>query len=206
MTAKGVCFDLGGVLVRICSNWRHAATVAGANCPATDTTGFDDRPEFWSFQNGDLPETQYLEFLTNHLKASDSDQARVVHNAILLEPYPGTKELVFELKARGVPTGCVSNTNSIHWNEMVEGDGFPAIKNLDFKVGSHIAKASKPSPAIYNTFERLSGLTGPEILYFDDVERYVHAAIELGWNAVLIDPSGDTTAQMRHSLETFGLL
>lgn len=206
MTARGVCFDLGGVLVRICSNWRHAATVAGVDCPATDTSGFDDRPEFWGFQNGDLAEASYLEFLAGHLETQDMHQARFVHNAILLEPYPGTEELVFELKNRGVPTGCVSNTNSIHWHEMVEGDGFPAIKSLDHKVGSHIAKASKPGPDIYRIFERVSDLSASEIVYFDDVERYVNAASALGWNAVLIDPNGDTAAQMRQSLVTFGLL
>ena len=206
MSIKAVCFDLGGVLVRICSNWPQALAACDINGAGIDFASFDDRPEFTLFQAGQLSESDYLTFLSTHLEGLGLSEALRVHNAILIEPYPDTLPLVQELETRGIITGCLSNTNSIHWREMVEGHCFPAVAGLQVKIASHIAKCSKPNPLIYQAFEQATLLDPHEILNFDDVQTYVDSAKSAGWSATKIDPTQDTAPQMRESLETFGLL
>jgi len=206
MSIKAVCFDLGGVLVRICSNWQQAITLAGVVAPEIGTNGFDERPEFSQYQAGELTDHDYLAFLADHLGGVSMDQARQAHTAILVEPYADTLQLVKDLEATGVMTGCLSNTNSLHWRQMFETDQFPAVARLQKKIASHIVKTSKPSPHIYRVFEEASGLDPHEILNFDDAQHYVDAAKRAGWQAVRIDPKGETAVQMRESMVTFGLL
>jgi FMN phosphatase YigB (HAD superfamily) len=45
-----------------------------------------------------------------------------------------------------------------------------------------------------------TGFSGSELVFFDDTPVNVSAAIELGWQAFVIDPFGDPVQQMRELL------
>lgn len=202
-----VCFDLGGVLVQIRPTWQQAVDSCGLSAEI-DEHLLDDQPEFRQYQLGSIDDDTYLTAISKMLFGKDTEveMAKQVHNAILVGPYPGTFDLVKEIQELGIDTGCLSNTNSIHWKKLNDPAFTPAIARLHHKLGSQIEHVAKPDPEIFRRFEHLSGVKKDEIVYFEDTDRYVEAAKSLGWTAHKIDPSKSTVSQMRTFLKTFDLL
>lgn len=203
-----VCFDLGGVLVRINSTWAAAARHAGVQpaCEAERLAELGGFAAFEAFQAGALDEDAYLEALRDHLELRDADHALQVHESILDVAYPETETLVSQLHASGVQTACLSNTNSIHWRRMAYSGEFPAIASLQHKFASQDLRLAKPDPQIYRALERAVGSEPDRIVYFEDGQANVEGALECGWRAFLIDPHGNPAAQMREHLGTLGVL
>lgn len=195
---RAVCFDLGGVLIRIHHEWAGAIVAAGLSCER-DLGPLGGFAEFDGYQAGTVDEGDYLRALAAHLTIAPK-RAMDVHMAILRKEYEGVGELVEQLCASGIVCGCLSNTNASHWATFFDGNRYSFGPQLTVRVGSHIERANKPSPAIYDAFERESGLAPHEIAYFDDGPLNVAAAAKRGWSAHLIDPAGDTAAQMRDLL------
>lgn len=202
---KVVCFDLGGVLVRITLDMARAAADAGVGIDHSNPGSFLDFAPFLDFQAGRLASEPYAIELAKWLGCAPSESL-MVHNHILLDSYPGTHELVCGVGQLGMLTACLSNTNEPHWIEMRQTDRFPNVRDLALGVASHEVRLEKPHAEIYERFrtlasERLGDEVDPaEILFFDDTLPNVRAAQSLGWNAVHIDPTGDTAAQMLSSL------
>jgi FMN phosphatase YigB (HAD superfamily) len=67
-------------------------------------------------------------------------------------------------------------------------------------------KFIKPAPDIYRAFEKATGRSGSQILFFDDLAENVAAAKSLGWHAERIDPTAPTDAQLRRHLAAYGVL
>lgn len=204
---KMVVFDLGGVMVRIAKTWGEAAATAGypgmvnghADFPLSGFTGFEP------FQAGVHSEEEFLDDLRSWLGVPSSEVALAIHQGILIEPYPGTLELVQSLHHLGIGTGCLSNTNAPHWHRMSDHAQFPAIASLKVPGLSHEMRAEKPNPDIYHAFESISGVNGRDIVFFDDLMANVEGAKACGWRAHRIDPSGDTADQMRLHLSEYGI-
>ena len=207
MGGTSVCFDLGGVLVRIRGTWRLAAAKAGVEpqCPSGRLEELGGFAAFEAFQGGELTLETYLPSLAAHLGLKGVEEARRVHHAILAEPYPGTEELIAELHAHDVRTLCLSNTNAPHWDRMC-GPEFPGIAALRHKFASHELKLQKPDLAIYEALERAAGLAPHEVVFFEDGPANIQGARARGWRAHLIDPHGDPAAQMREHLCREGVL
>ncbi len=195
---RAVCFDLGGVLIQIHHSWEGAlhAVGVGATNPVGPLGGF---PEFDEYQNGDIGLDQYATALGDYLGVGSDDAVRV-HMAILRDEYPGVTSLVRELHSEGVVCGCLSNTSAMHWTTFFDGVRYGFGPLLGVRIGSHIERASKPSPAVYEAFEAASLVSPQEIVYFDDGAANVAAALGRGWQAHAIDPLADTAAQMRYVL------
>lgn len=203
-----VCFDVGGVLIRITQLWHEAAAYAGvAIRPDFDPSLLlTDAPTFDPYQTGELDDDAYLASLAEYLGAGSAEEALAVHNHILIEPYPGIEALILELNQAGLATACLSNTNEPHWIEMNSSGRFPANEALWLRMASHEVRIQKPDPAIFRLFEQASGFHGDEIAFFDDTAPNVAVAKELGWHAFQVDPKGDTAAQMRGNLNNLGVL
>lgn len=181
---RWVVFDLGGVLFRIHHGWREAAESNGLVRPDLDF-GIFSSPEFSGYQNGDMTDAEYLPMLATAMQVSAS-QALTLHQAILKEPYRGSLELILELKERGFKTACLSNTNSLHWDKLMNFSYFPAMEHLDLRLASFEVKMSKPSESIFRKFEEQSGGEPHEIVFFDDLNENVEAAQQCGWRAHLV--------------------
>ncbi len=200
---RGVCFDIGGVMIRICHTWNAAlAQVAlTPSKPLADALPLGGFLAFDAFQDGAVTFDEYAAQLGDFL-GIELEQAKIAHNAILKEMYPGTLEIVRELQSAGLVTGCLSNTNTPHWETMHSGK-FPNIHELKVRLASQEVGVSKPEERFYRMFEEQSGLAPDEILYFEDTLVNVEAGLACGWNAVQIDPAQDTAGQMR---QVFGAL
>ena len=215
-----ICFDLGGVLIRICRSWQEAVQRAGVSMVGQNDTAHRLASAASSYGEGDwnqlhqyyetgrCDETQFFDRVAKQTGLT-IDQARAVLTAWLFEPYPGVVELVKSLanSPHHPPTACLSNTNTFHWSMMTtEGTTRLPLECLAYRYTSFEIGASKPDTAIYEHVERASGVEPDRILFFDDHPPNVESAINRGWKVHQIDHRGDTAQQMQSVLSQYGLI
>ncbi len=209
-TIKLVCFDLGGVMIRICRTWNEGCKAAGVtikNAVSSEDLIVRRLKAHHLHQIGQLNDTAFFKQLA---EATDNiytpDEARLIHDAWLLGEYPGMNRIAEQLLASpSIQTGVLSNTNHRHWDAMFGPDNtpsaaFPTPGRFQHVHASHLLGLAKPDPAIYRRFEKLTGFSGAQIMFFDDLEDNVQSALAQGWQARLIDHSGDVAAQVRSHL------
>lgn len=207
--AQIVVFDWGGVILRIVRSFEEACLRAGLPVhPEALADSLRDRRAALAheFQKGAIGEEEFYYQIAQCTsgKYSAEDFQRI-HDAWLIAEYPGVADLINDIHAAGhATTGLLSNTNHRHWvRHLPRGNqpgDFPTIGLLKHKHASHLMGLAKPDIAIYRRFEELSGLSGSEILFFDDLPENVAAAREAGWQSVQVDHTGDTAGQMRLEL------
>ncbi|HET9932453.1 MAG TPA: HAD-IA family hydrolase [Polyangiaceae bacterium] len=216
---KLVCFDLGGVLVRICRSFGEACRAAGLDVRASIEGRVAQRIRYefsQRFNTGKLDELSWANELSGALDGLyTADELRRVHRAWTLGEYEGAHELVHELDSIGVATACLSNTDQSHWTRLVHHDGtsalpgepeYPSVLRLHHRHASHLFGFAKPNAEIYRAFEAATALRGPEILFFDDLPENVRGARDIGWRAERIDPYNETVPQLRRWLRHHGVL
>lgn len=210
-----VCFDWGGVILRICRSFAEGVEAAGLDQRAgPDHPSSADHPELYTvrkgisadYQVGKIDDTAFCDAISRSMNGLYSPaEIALIHDAWLLGEYDGAAELVAELHDAGrAATAMLSNTNERHWARR-ERD-FPTASTLHHQHASHLLGLVKPDPAIYHAFARETGLAPREILFFDDLEANITAARDAGWQAEHIDHTGDTASQMRQHLTNRGLL
>lgn len=197
-------FDLGGVLVRVHLDWGAALRRAGFRHLSEAFLGQTVLacPWFQQHEVGELSDDEYLAHLARFLGLAPSD-ALAVHQGILGEELPGVEPILRELRARGVPTACLSNTNALHWMVLGEDSPYPSVRLLDRRFGSHRVGARKPSPEAYAAVEE--AFPRHRFAFFDDSSANVRAAQERGWLAWTVDPN-EAAQTIRRGLEAIGLL
>ncbi len=206
MSVRVVCFDLGGVVVRICRSFDEAVLTAGVPLRALpkDPSFHRRRHEL-----AELHQTGAMLAKEFHSELSAAvgglyDEAEIarVHAAIIRGEYAGITETILAIGAAGLRTACLSNTNDAHWEALLR---LPSLQALDARHASHLWGLSKPGEAIYRRFERELSAEGRSILFFDDLPENVETALSLGWDAVQIDHTGDTASQVRDALRSRGI-
>lgn len=204
-----VCFDLGGVIIRIQRTWVDTCRAVGLDV----RDGVHDealvmaaRSVAEAFGTGAIAEDRWGEEMTAAFRGLYSREELVrIHEGWILDEYPGVVDVISTLnRVDGLVTACLSNTNARHWRLMHER--YPAFNLIQHRHASHLFGAAKPDRTIYRAFERAMECSGPSILFFDDLKENVEAARALGWQAELIDPDGDTAGQIRDALKTRALV
>lgn len=201
---KLVCFDLGGVLVKVAANWNEALAQAGVSAeriPA-ETVGLSEVAGFDEYQAGTWTEDAYLTSLADRFGLS-AVEALSAHQSILVGEYDGALEVVNELNQLGIRTSCLSNTNDLHWQRLLDAAYHPAVVALGQPLASHELGLAKPDPQIYRAAEAALGGTP---VFFDDNLANVEAARSVGWKAYQTDPKGDPPALIRQVLIELGYL
>lgn len=214
-----VCFDLGGVLVRI---WRtipdicRAAGLALHDGWNSETARRAHEELNHLYTVGAIDHPTWAERLSHALgNAYSPSELDRLHHAVTRTEYEGVGALVDELHARAIPTACLSNTTHGHWVRLVHRDGerglpgnpeYPTVHKLRAHHASHLLGLAKPDPAIYRAFERACGFSGSQILFFDDLPDNVDTARRLGWRAQQVDHEVETEPQLRRALTAEGLL
>lgn len=211
-----VCFDWGGVILRICRSWREACDRAGLPFHehiATPDLTHQRRGLAHRYQIGAIGEAEFFDAVAEATAgAYSAREVEVIHDTWLIEEYPGVSEVIAELARVGrAATGLLSNTNARHWARHLptpEGSppDFPTIGVLEHRHASHLLGHAKPDRDIYAAFEARTGFSGGSILFFDDLEENIDAARAHGWRTFRVDHEGDTAAQIRGELERRGLV
>ncbi|MBL1218433.1 MAG: HAD family hydrolase [Planctomycetes bacterium] len=204
-----VCFDLGGVIIRIHYTWEDTCKSVGlavrkeAHEPKRLAA---TRSVTEAFATGRLEEDLWAREMVSALDGLYSaEEVERIHEGWLRDQYPGIDDVVSILnETKGVCTACLSNTNPRHWRMMKER--YPAVRMLQHRHASHLMGYAKPDTGIYEAFETAMQCDGPSILFFDDLEDNVAAARSRGWHAHQIDPAGDPADQVRTCLASYGLM
>lgn len=202
---KIVVFDLGHVVLPVAHHWQEAANEAGVACrPGSDP--LDRCPGFLAYQRGDIPAQEYLSLLAEFLQLQNLEEAKEVHGGILQHEFDGMPQLLDELEKAGVATACLSNTNELHWERILDSNRYPCIARLGTKLASHELRLEKPDPAIYLRAEHLLNAAADQIIFFDDNQANVEAATALGWTAQLIPHGTHPPEEMARFLIKLGVL
>ena len=205
-----VVFDLGRVLVRICDGWQHACEVAGVGGVrgrlSDDAYGVV-HAALCAHEVGETSLPEFARVAGPHLGLTPDDFVRM-HGVYTRGLYDGAAELLDDLRAAGVATACLSNTNANHWRIMSDaaGHSFVPFEKFDHAFASHLLRLRKPDDAIYAHVERATGAEPGRIVFFDDVEENVAPAARRGWRAHRITLDADPIRQAREHLRRHGVL
>ncbi|HYD02104.1 MAG TPA: HAD-IA family hydrolase [Phycisphaerales bacterium] len=215
MPPRIIVFDLGGVVVRICRSWKEACD--RCSLPYHDTV---TNPAFVAERKAirashEIGRMTDEEFYTRIAATTGGhytpQQVRDIHHNWTIDEYPGVTKLVDDLHDRGLATGVLSNTNAHHWRlltEQPQAGGpapYPTVHRVHHLHASHLLGLAKPHRAIYEAFGSRAGYAPHDILFFDDLAENITGAQDAGWDAVQIDHTGDTAAQMRLHLRLRGV-
>lgn len=178
-------FDIGGVLIEIeqARIFDELAKHSGLPADAVRSTLLQ-QSHFWD----PFIENEYLPHQVTHEVNSalgtrlTEEQVVTAFNAELGAAIRSTTDLIPDVRRR-TKVGCLSNTNSIHWDYMLRTYDF--MGQFDRRFASQILGSAKPSPIIYERVQEHLVVAPRQILFFDDREENVEAACSKGWNARL---------------------
>jgi glucose-1-phosphatase len=215
MAIRVVCFDLGGVLVKICRSIDEAAARVGLSGPEAQRWQSGDlvsrrNDVVRRYHRGELQcEAYYAELAAASADHYTAAQVRDIHDLWLWGEYPGVDHLVAQLnQVPHLTTACLSNTAHAHWQQMTESQKarYPSVNQLRVKLASHLMRMVKPDAEIYVQAAKQLSVAPAEILFFDDLAENVAAARAAGLCAEQVDHLGDTASQIAAHLQRAGIL
>lgn len=177
MAVKAVLFDIGGVLLTH-GEWDYRREVAqrlGLGEMLPDE--YNVRME--ALQRGEIDECEVWAAIAGRPVAlTEFDDAWERY----YRPQPAMFDLARELRALGLKTAILSNTQASHvgcLRRMDMFDGFDPV------VLSCEAGRRKPEPEAFRLVLDGLGLAANEVLFIDDVAPYVEAALQVGLKGVV---------------------
>lgn len=202
-----VCFDLGGVLIRVVRGWDEACRIAGLPVHAlfdSDMRAVLDEASY-AMEVGELTPDEFLATICEHSDYT-RHEAESVFDAWLIETYQGIGPFLEGLRRIGAGMALLSNTNARHWGTIADpASAFAPVLTAPHRFVSHEIGTRKPDDAAFAEVERRTGVAPGRILFFDDSKENVNAASLAGWCVERIDPARDTVAQMTHHLQHYGV-
>lgn len=204
-TPSLIVFDLGNVLVRIARGWAHAFELAGISdftFPADPATLKSIHELVVATETGQLTSDQFCSRVSTLLNYPAPNIRRAL-DAYNIAPFPGSEQLLLDLRDAHIPTACLSNTQDAHWSVLLQPP-FP-LHLLTHRFASQELRLRKPDPAIYRELERRTGFSPDQILFFDDLPENIAAATAAGWAAELVPVQPDPIPFLRSRLTAHGI-
>jgi 2-haloacid dehalogenase len=194
---RGVIWDLGNVLV----DWQpHAAVAAGlGDDEATRFLTADDF-DFMSFNHAldaggtwAASETELRRTHPHWIEHATAYHANFEHS--LVGEVTGTVEIVRELHAAGVPMIGLTNWPDEFWPHATRK--FEFLTLLDDIVVSGTEGVAKPDPAIFEIAVARAGLRPERLVFVDDKQVNVAAAVDHGLDAILFTGADELRTALR---------
>lgn len=196
-----VVFDLGKVLVDFDYSIAGRRIAAASNRSAAAVQTFlDHSPLLVRYETGLITRQEFFAEVQEYSGFRGGVAEFGEFFADIFSEMPEMTALHAELRAAGIPTYILSNTNDLAVEHIRRA--FPFFNNFDGYILSFEVRSMKPAARIYEELEKLAGKRGGEILYLDDRQENIDAAIARGWQTILqTDPQ-----RSRAVIERFGLL
>ncbi|HOK05549.1 MAG TPA: hypothetical protein PLN24_09875 [Victivallales bacterium] len=103
-----------------------------------------------------------------------------IWNSIIGEEIKGMSQIIEEIISRNIKVALLSDTSELHLNYAISKLSF--AKKLCGGVYSFIVGERKPSLKMYKVFEKKFAFP---LIYTDDKEENIEAAMSIGWNSHL---------------------
>ena len=180
-----ILFDLGGVMLEV---EKEQIFIELSRATGLDTRLVADclmRDEaFWAhFASQEHTVPEVAAWVNCRLGTTLSPEVvEAAFNAELGPPIDTTVQVLPILKSN-FSVGCLSNTNSIHWNALLHD--YEMMQLFDHRFSSQQLGCAKPNPRIYRRVEKLLNVSPEKILFFDDRAENIESARMLGWHARL---------------------
>ena len=196
-----VIFDLGGVVVR----WDPDAIIAGvfSNEEARKKVGqaVFAHPDWIELDRGTLGRDDAIRRAALRSGIAESEIRKLLLSVpASLAPFPDTVDLLYRLKARGVPLYCLSNMHFASIEHLEREHKFFEV--FSGKVISCRLNLCKPESAIYEHALKNYGLKPEDTVFIDDVEVNIAAAAKLGIGTIQFK----NAAQCERELRALGVL
>jgi FMN phosphatase YigB (HAD superfamily) len=133
------------------------------------------------YEVGKVSSIQFFESLKKNLHLSLSFEEFIpIWNDIFTENGE-VSEIILTLKGK-YRLGLLSNTDSLHFNYILEK--FPIIWTFGKWILSYEVGFRKPAVQIYQKAIEWASVGPEKILFIDDTEKYVEAAVSLGMEGI----------------------
>lgn len=200
-----IIFDLGRVMIDICSDWLEAANRAGVTLDQHTYLIAQDQingPLLAAMETGKIDLDGFCDSVSELVDKPAAD-VKSAFLKWLKTPMPGMIELVKDLQNRGFMTACLSNTSHMHWDMMHDqtSEHYLAMTEIfNHRFASQEIGIIKPDAGIYEHVESTTGKSPSQIMFFDDNLANIQAAQSRGWHAVLITQDKPVIEQVRQHI------
>ena len=129
-----VCFDLGGVFIRICRSWNEGCERVGLPVRGDWEAETDAALHalVHEHQTGVLDGPAWASRLSDHLAGLyTAEEILAVHHGWMYGEYADLLAVVDRLHAADVTTAALSNTNAEHWVQINE---YPTVRTLQHRL------------------------------------------------------------------------
>lgn len=171
----GVILDVDGTLID--SNDAHAHSWVEAMAACGYTVAFEKvRPLIGMGGDKVLPETLHLDKDSEQGKAISQKREEIFKERYLphLRPFPGAKELIDEMRRRGLKVAIASSAKPDELQALLQLIG--AADLIKDKTSSQDVKDSKPDPDVMQVTLERTGLPAHEELMIGDTAYDIEAA------------------------------
>jgi HAD superfamily hydrolase (TIGR01509 family) len=173
-----VLFDLGGVLIEL-----------GGVTSMMELAGIDTDDELWrrwlscrwvrTFERGQCSDEDFAAGVIRDWELSVEPQTFLdAFRAWPIGPLPGAEVLVQQVR-RCVPTGCLSNTNTLHWEQNFAK--WPIFEAFDFRFLSFELGVVKPDRDLFDRVAEALPVPPDRVLFLDDNLINVEGATAAGF-------------------------
>jgi HAD superfamily hydrolase (TIGR01509 family) len=192
---KAIIFDLGKVLLDFDYGIAARTLAPRTRIGETAIRGLlDQSPLLHEFESGKISAAElYATFVKESGFTGSLADFRAAFGDIFTE-IPSMIAMHAELRAAGLPTHILSNTNDIAVEHIQQR--FPFFAGFTSYIFSHEVGAMKPKAPIYEALERSAGFTGTDLLYIDDRSENIDAAIARNWQCILHHDPAATVAEV----------
>jgi glucose-1-phosphatase len=195
-TPKAVVFDLGKVLLDF--DYRKAGRNLLEHCSIPEaeiTKVLNQSALLFRYETGLMTTNEFFEEVKRASKFCHGLETFEPLFGNIFTPIPEMIALNDRLRAKGIPTYIFSNTNEMAVKHI--SATYPFFANFSGHIYSYEHRSMKPDPAIYKVVEKISGHSGPGILYIDDREENIAHGTERGWQTIHHADKFDTITRVQ---------
>jgi len=133
------------------------------------------------YERGKISEEKFIERMLEILNYKIDSETFCKYYAGIFQKNDDVIALLPRLK-KNYKLILLSNTDPIH--KKYGWEHYDFLQYFDNLIVSHEAGAVKPEEKIYRAVENASGAPSEEHIFIDDIEKYVLAAKNLGWDGI----------------------
>ena len=201
---RAVVFDLGKVLVDF--DYGIAARKLAEQSSASVAeirTIIDQSPLLFRYECAQMTTAEFFAEVKRQIGLRGGFEEFAAAFADIFTEIPAMTHLHTEVRARGLPTFILSNTNEIAIAHVRRN--FPFFAHFTGYIFSYKEAVLKPHQRIYEITEQRTGCRAGEILFLDDKPENVEAAAKRGWRTICHHSVAETTIKVADALLRSGL-